>query len=498
MQPSSSPSSKQGLQELTHRLLMQATSEDKPYLEDNFDSVDPVKFSPSGNNSAKLTMTAINPYDKLDRNPSHEERFTRIDDLLREYEKANPKASPTTPRYQPTKYQHKPKGMSHSFSENNMSFRRNEGHSQISAGSLQMQQPDRYDAANAISINGPETTPFARGRGRLPNRSASPVKGLEDIKEDQTPEGSHDHSAYKDLPPDPPASPSKRSRSPMKQLFGENGFLGRSTSMKELPSEDYRKRGVKHLGEKFKQRVEGMTGGVSKLIPTSISHGELSKLIPASLSSREPPSKAGAAPVASTFPVSLSPPEQAKFYSEAELMICATANQYLTIQKEQGRMSYESVEKVLNFWAQKNRPQVIGFMFDQLTQRDLVLQNLKTFRFYGPNAENAMSMNAMMNSWKTLAKEMSVRTFCTGDSTIRKQIQDIYKILELLGAPMVTFMAFQQIQVRILKIMREQQKVRDEQEATIYGVERKWEPPGGFSPRGSADSEAYINPFIDD
>lgn len=233
-------------------------------------------------------------------------------------------------------------------------------------------------------------------------------------------------------------------------------------------------------------------------MPTSISHGDLSKLIPASLSNRESPSKSGSAKVASTFPVSLTPPEQAKFYSEAELMIVATANNYLIIQKEEGRMSYESVAKITNFWAQKNRPQVIEFMFDQLTQRDLILHNLKTFRFYGPNAENAMSMNAMMNSWKTLAKEMSVRTFCTGDSTIRKQIQDIYKILELLGAPMVTFMAFQQIQVRILKIMREKQKERDEHEAIKFGVERKWEPPGGFGPRGSAESEAYTNPFAND
>ena len=200
----------------------------------------------------------------------------------------------------------------------------------------------------------------------------------------------------------------------------------------------------------------------------------------------------------STFPVSLTPPEQAKFYAEAELMICATANKYLIIQKEEGRMSYESVAKIMSFWAQKNRPQVIEFMFDQLTQRDLILQNLRTFRFYGPNAENPMSMNAMMNSWKTLAKEMSIRTFCTGDSTIRKQIQDIYKILELLGAPMVTFMAFQQIQVRILKIMREQQKMRDEREAIKFGVERKWEPPGGFGPRDSAGSEAYTNPFADE
>lgn len=178
-------------------------------------------------------------------------------------------------------------------------------------------------------------------------------------------------------------------------------------------------------------------------------------------------------------------------------MIVATANNYLIIQKEEGRMSYESVAKITNFWTQKNRPQVIDFMFDQLTQRDLILYNLKTFRFYGPNAENAMSMNAMMNSWKTLAKEMSVRTFCTGDSTIRKQIQDIYKILELLGAPMVTFMAFQQIQLKTLKTMREKQKRRDECEAIKYGVERNWEPPGGFGPRDSAESEAYTNPFID-
>lgn len=498
MQPLPSPSSKKGLQELTHRLLMDSNFDDNPHLEDNFDSVDPIKFSPSDNSNTKATMTVMSPFDKMDRTSFHEERFTKIEDLLREYEKANAKRLPSAPRYQPTKYQHKPKGISHSLSENNVSFRLNGGHNHVSSGSPQPQRSNRYDANSENSHHNSETTPSAHSRGRLPaNRTPSPIKGLDDIKEDQTSEGSYNHDTQKSLPAYPPASPTKRSRSPMKQLFGENGFLGRSTSMKELPSEDGRKKGVKHLGEKFKHHIEGMTGGVTRFIPTSISQGELSKLIPATLSSRESPSKARTVPVESTFPVSLSPPEQAKFYADAELMICATANQYLKIQKEQGRMSIESVAKVLNFWTQKNRPQVIDFMFDQLTQRDLVLSNIKEFRFYGPNAENAMNLNAMMNSWKTLAKEMSVRTFCTGDSTIRKQCQDIYKILELLGAPMVTFMAFQQVQVRVLKIMRDQQKVRDEQEATKYGVERKWEPPGGFGSRDSADSEAYINPFAD-
>ena len=77
-------------------------------------------------------------------------------------------------------------------------------------------------------------------RGRAITRTPSPIKNLEDIKEEAS--------------ISPNVSP-KRSRSPMKQLFGENGWLGRSLSMKELPSEEYRKTGIKNWGEKFKQRM---------------------------------------------------------------------------------------------------------------------------------------------------------------------------------------------------------------------------------------------------
>lgn len=171
-------------------------------------------------------------------------------------------------------------------------------------------------------------------------------------------------------------------------------------------------------------------------------------------------------------------------------MICATANYYLNIQKDEGRMSVESVAKVMQFWTSKNRPQVISFQFDQATQRDLVLYNLKSFRFYGPNADNIVSMNSMMQSWKTLAREMAVRTFCTPDSVIRKHMHDIYKILEMLGAPLVTFLAFQEIQIKALKAMKDEQQRTDEYEAIKFGVERKWEPPA----RTSKDGE-FENPF---
>ncbi|KAL8812804.1 MAG: hypothetical protein Q9223_007198, partial [Gallowayella weberi] len=499
VRPLQTTSSKQQLQYVTRKLLNQGSPPNLRHYPGDFDTVDPVKFSPPEADRVFRPVTDRESSAESESGAHLEGRLTRFEDFLRgSTETAETQVSPNVPRYRPTKYQHRPKGMSHSASENNISFHRQPGYGQVSFD--RGQQHSDYDDE---SIYSQDSTSFAQPRGRLDHRTPSPVKTLEDIKEDQTPEGKRDHSPQMVVPLGPPVTPVtpvKRSRSPVKQLFGENGFLGRSTSMKELPSEEHRKKGVKHFVEKLNQRVGGITEGVSKYIPASISQGELSKLIPASISNRESPSKGASPRPTSKFPVSLSPPEQAKFYSDAELMICATANKYLVTQHEEGRMSHESIKKITDLWAQKNRPQVIEFMFDQLTQRDLILYNLKSFRFYGPNAENLVSLHGMMQAWKTLAREMCIRTFCTGDSTMRKQMQDIYKILEMLGAPMVTFLAFQQIQLDVLRKMREQQRLRDEYEAIKFGVERKWEPPGGFpvvGTRGSAESEAYANPFVD-
>ena len=186
-----------------------------------------------------------------------------------------------------------------------------------------------------------------------------------------------------------------------------------------------------------------------------------------------------------------------------ELMICAAANKFLMDQKEANRMSLESVEKVTSFWISKNRPQVIDFQFDQGTQRDLVEHNVKTFRFCGPSAEDPVSMHTMLLAWKTLAKEMSVRTFCSPDSMIKKQMTDCYKILEMLGSPMVTFLAFQTIQVEALQKMHErteQQKRAEEYEKKLAtmtaGVEQRWEPPAAaIDGHGKRSGEGWDTPF---
>jgi len=208
----------------------------------------------------------------------------------------------------------------------------------------------------------------------------------------------------------------------------------------------------------------------------------------------ESPTKKSSPAKTSKFPVSLDPSVQARVYSEIELMICATANQYLLIQRYYNRMSLESIAKITDFWISKNRPQVIEFMFDQATQRDLILYNLKTFRFYGPRAHDHLHMHAMMLSWKTLAKEMSVRTFCQPDSVVRKHMHDCYKILEMLGAPLLTFLAFQEIQVKTLRVIKEKQEQREELGNIQFGVERRWEPPAG---KLSSETEEIENPFLE-
>lgn len=81
-------------------------------------------------------------------------------------------------------------------------------------------------------------------RGRTADRTLSPIKFAPVVEEEDV--------------VDFPQSPTKRARSPMKKMFGENGWLGRSTSMKELPSEQNRRFGLKHWGGKIKQRVEDL------------------------------------------------------------------------------------------------------------------------------------------------------------------------------------------------------------------------------------------------
>ena len=76
-------------------------------------------------------------------------------------------------------------------------------------------------------------------------------------------------------------------------------------------------------------------------------------------------------------------PEQAKLFSELELMVVHTANRFLRNEYAHGRLSASSLAKLHEAWTSLNRAPVIEFWYDQLTQRELVMTNLKTIHVHG-------------------------------------------------------------------------------------------------------------------
>lgn len=255
--------------------------------------------------------------------------------------------------------------------------------------------------------------------------------------------GTHDGSSqYKGLP--------------RKQLFGDKGWLGNVPDILEVP--DKRKSTMfKELGKKIKQHVGDIVSlcrcmrSRSKGINRSFQAVDMVRSHPLTHGPNNP--KIVGKPMA---PVSLSPVAQAKLYTEMELMVCISANNFLVEQYSEGRLSAESIKKVTDSWVSKNRPQVVQFQFDQDTQRQLILSNIRTLDFHGESSTNPVLLNSTLNNWKSIVKEMSVRTFCLPDSAIRKHLHDIHKILDMLGAPLPTFLAFQELEMRTLSQMKDE------------------------------------------
>ena len=143
--------------------------------------------------------------------------------------------------------------------------------------------------------------------------------------------------------------------------------------------------------------------------------------------------------------ISLPPPEQARIYMEVELMLVHTANNFLMNQFSQGRIDVNSIKKTVDSWKSKGRPLVIEFMYDQATQRELVIANQHNFRFHGPTAGSEVRISSMLYNWKQVASLMSIRTFCSADTVIMKLLFDIEQVLELLGAAEPLMLRLQQI-----------------------------------------------------
>ncbi|RAL14991.1 uncharacterized protein BO97DRAFT_422334 [Aspergillus homomorphus CBS 101889] len=237
-------------------------------------------------------------------------------------------------------------------------------------------------------------------------------------------------------------NPLSETKSAHKKLFGEKGWLGSNADLRELAGNNHKSLGLRRLGKKFKMHVEDLmedlTGDLFKANPSTHLPGPLHERLGA----------------ARTVPISLDAPTQAKLYSQMEVMICVAANRFLIEQYHRGLLSDESITKITNFWDAKNRPRVVEFHYDQATQRQLILLNLCTVQFSGPSATNPVQLRTNLNNWKAIGKEMSVRTFCTPDSAIRKHMNEVHRLLEMLGASRDAMHDFASVRLQALLFMK--------------------------------------------
>ncbi|RKF57271.1 hypothetical protein OnM2_075015 [Erysiphe neolycopersici] len=234
------------------------------------------------------------------------------------------------------------------------------------------------------------------------------------------------------------ASQLKRSRSTTKKIFGENGWLGVSSDeilapLKRDSEKSSKLRDKTSLMEKLRNKI-----------------GEIAEKADLNLSTSFNLQKESL----STVTVSLGPPEQAEIYMEVELMIVYTANTFLMNNFSRGRMSIDSIKKIVDSWKNKGHPGILEFMYDQATQRDLVALNQHNFFFYGKQAKDGLKINSMLCNWKKIATLMAIRTFCNADTIIFRILFDAEQVLEFLGASNTVILRLQQIRNSALKLVK--------------------------------------------
>lgn len=135
-------------------------------------------------------------------------------------------------------------------------------------------------------------------------------------------------------------------------------------------------------------------------------------------------------------------------------MIVHTANSFLMNNFSRGRMSIDSIKKIVDAWKNKGHPGILEFMYDQATQRDLVALNQHNFLFYGKQAKDDLKISSMLHNWKQIATLMAIRTFCSADTIIFKILFDAEQVLEFLGASNLVLLRLQQIRNSALKLVK--------------------------------------------
>ena len=181
----------------------------------------------------------------MNRNPFFDEPRGR---LLSEHEIGTSKVNMPQNAYRSVSSQpsHKPRTMCHSQSESDITY---SSSSSTPIPSLTHSGSFSGGIYTTKLVQQKDSSSRSPQRRMPPSRTPSPTKRLPELPD-------LDENVELDLT----KSPSKRSKSPTKQMFGEKGWLNQSPGAKSTKDEQNRKTGIKSFSGKIKQRMGELVG----------------------------------------------------------------------------------------------------------------------------------------------------------------------------------------------------------------------------------------------
>lgn len=128
-------------------------------------------------------------------------------------------------------------------------------------------------------------------------------------------------------------------------------------------------------------------------------------------------------------------------------------NLFIIAEQRNGRVSDNSINRIADDWGLKGNPDVLDFCYDMTTQRELVILNMRTMRFFAGMPGTADRLQDSLTRWRLLAEWFNVRTFCQPDRAIRHMVLCVEAVLDMIDPTEGAWPAFRLLQWDALGMM---------------------------------------------
>lgn len=151
------------------------------------------------------------------------------------------------------------------------------------------------------------------------------------------------------------------------------------------------------------------------------------------------------------LPIYLDPALQACIMAELNLLISTATNNFLLEEADAGRLDPQVIEKAKKDYKAKHGVDVVEFLFDTVTQYQVVKANYENVMFHEELEENMFAIMVGMEKWGNIVAIISKGILCNTHETITRCVYGMRTPLLMLRAPWTAITALYAIQLKTLQ-----------------------------------------------